>query len=168
MLKLSSNNYLSVMKHRAKLLSMFKDSQMTEILGLNVGIKDNLFFSVFPNEETFKKAYLSFVRKPSLILWGGCIEKLSNYDSKSYELLNVTCENNEIEVSSIFSDIKINLSPFLYYSSINETLLDTSLLHNFSLNRKNCNNNSLLILLDKHNLFFIRRRNFLCVCGVAI
>ena len=168
MLKLSSNNYLSVMKHRAKLLSMFKDSQMTEILGLNVGIKDNLFFSVFPNEETFKKAYLSFVRKPSLILWGGCIEKLSNYDSKSYELLNVTYENNEIEVSSIFSDIKIDLSPFLYYSGINETFLDTSLLHNFSLNRKNCNNSSLLILLDKHNLFFLRRRNFLCVCGVAI
>ena len=156
------------MKHRAKLLSMFKDSQMTEILGLNVGVKDNLFFSVFPNEETFKKAYLSFVRKPSLILWGSCIEKLSNYDSKSYELLNVTYENNEIEVSSIFSDIKINLSPFLYYSSINETFLDTSLLHNFSLNRKNCNNNSLLILLDKHNLFFLRRRNFLCACGVTI
>lgn len=168
MLKLCVNNYLSVMKHRAKLLSMFKDGKQSEILGLNVLRKENLFFTIFNDEIDFKKAYLSFIRKPCLMLWGGCVEKFLIYDNKSYELLNVVWKSDIIEVSSIFSDLKIDIFDYSYYRGINETLLDTALFHNFYLNAKNCNNTSLLVLLDGYNLFFLKRKNLLCLCGLQL
>lgn len=169
MLKISTNNYLSVMKHRAKLISMFELGTKIDFFGLSVLQKENLFFTLFKDEEDFKKAYFSFIKIPCLMFWGKCIERLSDYDNKkSYELLNVIYKDKTIEVSSIFNDKKIDLYDLSFFKELREASIDTALFHNFYLNGKNYNSNSLLVLLDGYNLFFLKRKNFFCLCGLQL
>ena len=167
MIKRTINSYLSAMKHRSALLSMFEDATSFEIFGMQVLRKNDMIFSIFENEEIFKKSYFSFIRHQGTVLYGSCVGKILAH-SKEITLLRVENNGEKLEASSIFSEEKIDLTRFSVFIGSDSTVLDTSLFCSFYLNGKNCNNKSFLVLVDGYSLFFLQRKKFFCLCGIKL